>query len=624
VLTLLETKWKTWSSLLFILGFISLFVSFVSLFPIPIDSHYFIAKLSELKHADPELQTIYGLARTPVYELLGGVYQNAGAFLLLTIAALTFHFGLLYRICVRTTATPGLALVLTLLATPIFISLVDKSGIQILADFFYRFYPGHFGWNFGGFSTRILAGILYTGLVLCLLTGRDKLIPFLLVASFYSHPNNTVSVVAVYFTFLLLWGLLQERKFPKMQFGLTATAVVLGLAPTILNALNAPSLKHLDLAAMDWYFEMVRNEGDDFSNIYYAINYSKSQMLCLLVPAVLSLIVWIKTDRREIKKLAFFNMVPQIIFLCFLGLELISVKTNVGLLMPLIIPSQIGMKVVQLSYVPTLALFGYMIAGRFPKATLVTTNILLAGLAAFAVAWAIAKPMLGKTMSERIGKLTTAFTNPKPLSYLDFIHLRFKENDPSPATLAMFKLPEEALKILAPYEGKKIDYFEIAALENALNQSAKIAEDKTFTEKFATTASLDQAYHLISGAVPAGSGVIMPPYFNYFRDVFEAYDLFFQIKHDGNFMLGSKVAASALLYRMKVLFGFTYMETAPQTLGYAPSYLRMKYLQLSNQNFDAVKSEYPHYTYLVTEVGHNLNYKILAQDQNFMVYDLGR
>jgi len=128
----------------------------------------------------------------------------------------------------------------------------------------------------------------------------------------------------------------------------------------------------------------------------------------------------------------------------------------------------------------------------------------------------------------------------------------------------------------------------------------------------------------IRAQIPQGSGLIIPPYMQYFRDALPGHPIFFQEHHDGNLMLGSPVFARFWADRMTDLLGFSYEGMPSKYSGLSFAFMRNAYLRLTKADIQPLHRKYPEYRYLVTESTHILSFFKLVETDSFVVYDLRR
>jgi hypothetical protein len=121
--------------------------------------------------------------------------------------------------------------------------------------------------------------------------------------------------------------------------------------------------------------------------------------------------------------------------------------------------------------------------------------------------------------------------------------------------------------------------------------------------------------------VPAGAGIITPPYLNCFREFLPQYDIYFQEHDDGNFMLGAKQIYAAFLHRMTNL-GIEYSDLPTQSSGLNIDIMRRIWLNLSNDDYSNITIQEPKFKYILTEASHSLNFKVIYQNETWSLYQI--
>ena len=119
--------------------------------------------------------------------------------------------------------------------------------------------------------------------------------------------------------------------------------------------------------------------------------------------------------------------------------------------------------------------------------------------------------------------------------------------------------------------------------------------------------------------IPENSKIIIPPYLASLRDSLENYTVFFQEKHDGNLMFGSKKIFDIFFKRMNMLnIDYKKIPTEGSRLNY--TYMRKNYLDLDHNNFFEIKKNYPNYNYVLTESVHDLRLELIYEDIYYKIY----
>lgn len=146
--------------------------------------------------------------------------------------------------------------------------------------------------------------------------------------------------------------------------------------------------------------------------------------------------------------------------------------------------------------------------------------------------------------------------------------------------------------------------------------------DSNYNQKHADPNEFFSFVMAVKKVIPLGSGLIVPPYLNGLRDVFEEYDIFFVDKDDGNLILGGKKIGAIISSRMKLLLGDYYYNLAPLTSGLLEQHMRSRYLDLKASDFYNVKNLYENYNFIMVESEQTLDLDLLVTSQNFSLYRL--
>ena len=101
-------------------------------------------------------------------------------------------------------------------------------------------------------------------------------------------------------------------------------------------------------------------------------------------------------------------------------------------------------------------------------------------------------------------------------------------------------------------------------------------------------------------------GLIVPPYFYHFRDLFYKKNIFYTEHHDGNLSMGNIKFFSIFNERMDSLLDVSYLDLPPKTSGFLPTYLRNIYFDLEKEDFMILKSKFKNYNYVITEEDHEV------------------
>jgi hypothetical protein len=142
--------------------------------------------------------------------------------------------------------------------------------------------------------------------------------------------------------------------------------------------------------------------------------------------------------------------------------------------------------------------------------------------------------------------------------------------------------------------------------------------------QFFTTENFAAFVDAVRRDVPAGEGLIIPLYCEYFRDALPTHRIFLQEHHDGNLMLGAPKFAAFWTRRMEDLIGFSYEGMPSKYSLLNVTRMRSAYLAIDGARAGRLKARYPSFRYFVTEEAHALPYEATLRAGGFVVYDLDR
>ncbi|MDC0345970.1 hypothetical protein OAM99_04785, partial [Planktomarina sp.] len=143
----------------------------------------------------------------------------------------------------------------------------------------------------------------------------------------------------------------------------------------------------------------------------------------------------------------------------------------------------------------------------------------------------------------------------------------------------------------------KFENTDCSSYECIMDLTTSIKVDINLDQDFNKTYSNSTDFlAFVAGArrvIPKGSGVIVPPYFNSFRDILENYDVFYVDKDDGNLSLGGRSLAGIFTSRMQLLLDANYAKLAPLSSGLLEQHMRILFSKLTKEDFYSVRKAYP-------------------------------
>jgi hypothetical protein len=164
------------------------------------------------------------------------------------------------------------------------------------------------------------------------------------------------------------------------------------------------------------------------------------------------------------------------------------------------------------------------------------------------------------------------------------------------------------------------DVFRIRALDRS--QPARVPDRESL--RLLTITGFAEFIAAMRRNIPAGQGVVVPPYIGFIRDALPAHRIFFQEHHDGNLMLGAPRFAAFWTRRMIDLLGFDYEDMPSQYSGLSYTKMRSAYLGIDGAHVERLRARYPAFRYFVTEQAHSLPYEVAFSASGLTVYDMGR
>lgn len=317
--------------------------------PTPKDSHYFVSKLPFYPGQDEQIVTLYGFLRAPIYELIDWIYWTPLAYSITTFVGffslIYIPFYCAYRI--------GKNFVTAFLGSLFFLPLMASlSSVPIFGDYLAISFPIHFGYQLEGFTTRALTGIFFCFIIYAFHLGQYKKAMLFLFICFLCHPNNALSMAVVMLFAILGLSVARQIDLTK-NLVYWVVAVCLGILPALIK-MKLLQTTNVDLfSAYDWHRGLIYDEGDDFSAIYYARFYFIGQLMAIFIPMIVIYICKkLENDNEDYFYLYALTGAPVLGYLIFVLCEIFVHILGLWQIMELMIPSQLGMKIIELSYFP--------------------------------------------------------------------------------------------------------------------------------------------------------------------------------------------------------------------------------------------------------------------------------
>jgi hypothetical protein len=578
---------------------------------IPEGTFFLISQLDRLAMAGDPSNIIYSFARAPVYALLGPVIAAPAAFLL---AGFLFHA--ILNAAIFTIAYQGIrlrsdridagqawlvALLITLLIYPLasLTHLAGQGTTLIPHDIYHTF------------SLRTPFWLSIAMAWLLLLHKRYRSALWVVAASSLIHPSAGILAFGCMTLILLAHG---WRNPGGALLWHWLGAALLGATPTLLKLLSgdAAALHAPIVTYADWYSSMIKDEADDFSFLFQLLYRSKAvAVITALIGITLVLYARVFPDFRRHLSFWCAAAVPVLFF----GGALLEYLFAVLVPTPaihLLVTLTPGYRLLSFAFFPLLVLGARLAdagmaaipanAGRAPAALIVLTwSAMLAtgiytGNSQAAVQYARWALQAG-TVTGIDAYLAAARSAG---------HSRY--NEPP-----LFRDGDAV--VLYPGERNLFRIHRLDRQQPQLPADSAAAEHISEANFLALTAAIRER-------LPAGAGIIIPPYLRYFRDTLVDYRIFLQEHHDGNLMMGSPAFLGFWQERMRALMGLDYEHLPSKVSGLNFTVMRRAYVAIDSAAAAALAARYPEYRYFVTERGHRLDFAIIIGNDGFLVYDL--
>ena len=305
---------------------------------------------------------------------------------------------------------------------------------------------------------------------------------------------------------------------------------------------------------------MIRDEADDFSFLW-VINFMPNA----LVTYCLFWLVTIYSYFRFVSKnfwcepLFLLVFIPQLLFIFFSILELISLYSGNFILIRPIISLTANMKILGFTFIPCLIIWAKIISNSsfLARNSSQLLKLISAGLLGILVLIFAFADQSG--LNPKIDYFKTAFNTGKVDRYTEFLKMGRTLGIPpynKRFNVEIYKIPKFSNFY---YEGNNIFKFNQLGIKNHV----KVTDSK-YKSQYGKEEVFEKLINAIIDNVDPQLGLITPPYINMLRESLPEYNLYFQEKHDGNLSLGSARFASIMLDRMNLL-GHTIRNCLPWT-----------------------------------------------------------
>lgn len=484
------------------------------------------------------------------------------------------------------------------------------------------------------FSPRSVLTLSY--LISCYYLINKKIIfsGLFLLIGMLSHPTNGL-VISISFFGLLLFNFFKNLELNKTDIKNLLLLLLLGFIPIIIKLITVDSIigvfQSQEVSRVEYINSMYRDEIDDFSALYRLLSNDAITKVTLVLSlsfsiAPLFIAYLFKKRLKEVLKIKILSILilfPFTIFIVIIGIE--TIYNFFGLFELFIeknINSQLGHRILQYSGIPALLiwiiiikeLFNYLII-KFPLFTKNYINkicLLIFMACSIFIIKSNSKTKFNEFLNILSNESGKYYEDGRMVYYEDLLKSGYEKtlvnnkfyNDCKCGNIYLENIDDKEI-----LKSKKTLYF------NPNKKNKKISS--SFIKKYENYSSRKIITNEIKNILKKGSKIIVPPYFYCFREFLPNYDIYFQEHDDGNFMLGSKKIYEKFKPRMMSL-SIPYEQLPSQQSSLMANEIRNKWLKLNDTDFKNIESQ--GFKYIITEAEHEINLKILYQDENWRIY----
>jgi len=596
-----------------------IFVFLSSIIPIPVDSHYFVSILSTVTEYDIYILKIYSLLRVPIYSVLSSMFSDHIYYVVLTYISYLLLIFILFSLLLEVSRNlvNSIALTLLIILFPVVINIINWIKLPLLADFFSYIYPVHFGFSATGFTVRLITGVIW--LLSLIFFRREKYVALLILLSiaFLVHPNNSILIGAQFaVAYLILLALDKDLRYLWLASGILAITFI-GIVPGFYSLHEFGQFVQNPITNQEWYFGLLKDEGDDFSPLFYLTRLYAGLTFYVLLVFVLFLKGWRLGKNVKDKRLLALAAAPIIIFFGFVLIELTIVKFDLFFLATLLIPGQFGMKAIQMSSIPLVCYFLSRWQDFNQSILKRTVEVLIAAIILISVLALLVNGT--KHMDNRVSAYSSVILDKRVGTYWDVSKSMCFIFAYNPSFVQMYNISPKVKEAFNLYKGAKT-ISELKLLDSKV--AGILTPDFAYNSQYGNCKALIGFVSLVEANIPAGSSIIVPPYMGMLRDILPKYSLFFVDKHDGNLIIGSALVATEMNKRIELLLGMRYFDMASLSSGLMESQTRWLFLNRKKEELKNIRKHYPQYIYLITEAKSVLDFPKVAQNELFVIYKI--
>lgn len=592
---------------------------------IPEGTFFLISQLPGSAVGDDLSNVIYGYARPPIYALMGWLLAYPLALLLVGFLAHGMFNACVFLLALRATANVGAddggkyalaaALAVTFMIFPIAqISGLAGHGTSLVPHDAYQY-----------FSHRTLFWCLFCIGYLLFVRGKTAATLWIMALGCYVHPS--AGILGFGLTSLAVLAISENRNRRILWHWFAAA--LLGAAPTLVKLAisNFPQDAGAVISYAEWYSQLIKDEADDFS-ILFQLLYRPGRVALIFVAIGGMLGVYARFFPGFRRDPSFWcaTAIP-VMFLLSGAAEYLFAVIYPTPLIHLLVALTPGYRLLSFAFFP-LVVLGARLGLLGLKALLsrvhqdrgvsdAKTGARAAALAGvlIALSWGsilVPGAVNGHAASSLAYGGWAAGTG-RAYGIADYL------SGAAASGWNLYRTPAiyDSSAGIVTYPGER-DLFRIRAMDRGQPHPTK---DEQVSDGL-TVASFVDIISRIRSTVPAGEGLIIPPYLRYFRDALPHHRIFFQEHHDGNLMLGSPAFLGFWTTRMTHLLGLDYEQMPFKETGLSFTVMREAYLAMSESKARDLFNLYPEFRYLLVERGHALALPRIAENESFIVHDL--
>jgi hypothetical protein len=593
---------KIFDIYLLLITFFSLTSSLVFFNNVPSDEHYYVSAIAQITGEKNNADIAYSLIKTPIYDYLYILY-NSKYYLYISHVSLIILSLFIYLCFSKIIKNNIIAIISSILVHPIiikyYILLAYKLSISATSiDSLLLLYPQHYGWTMDGFSARTVTGIslVYIYYNLYKRNYFRCLIP--LPICYLAHPNNAFTI-SIYLITVSVFFAFSQKKILKLAAGTTIMSLLfLIVNKAKLSAIEESLTKEITIFAkdIDWYWGVFINNYTNFSVVGYLIHHPVEVISVILIILLFSMLTYNKDSL-----LALMIFAPVILYFVAGAFEYVAVIFEYGWYLKLYIPSQIGLKILELSFLPIVI----AVIINFDRIVNQTTNKIVIRFIGACLMLII------------VGNVAIAFYryNKHSDKYFDLINhdydyigslLTTSSLNYNPTFLPVRNIDKP---LTLPCPTNYHDYI-------INREKYKTTVDTQYENKYSNKNAFEEMIKLVRSNLEKDDMLIAIPYFARMRDIFYPIEIYYQEIPDASLMLASPIIYSFFSNRLFNITGLKYGCLISKAM--ALSVIRNSFPSL----IDQLKSSQNRSLWLLTESGVSIDHSIYKQGNYFNLYKL--